>query len=100
MTEASEVTRVPTQKRTEHFERLIQAHAEEADRIGVDEAGVRDVYEDDDVTRIVNKTTAGFLVTSFDRKTEEVEHKWFEAEADPWNEYDDGFEPDCDDIGD
>jgi hypothetical protein len=79
----------------EHFERLIQAHAEEAGQLGIEVVGK--VYEDDDVTRIVTSTTAGFLVTSLDRKIDEVERKWFEAEPyDPW----DDFCPDCDDIGD
>jgi hypothetical protein len=62
----------------EHFERLIQAHAEEAGQLGIEVVGK--VCEDDDVTRIVTSTTAGFLVTSLDRKTDEVQHKWFEAE--------------------
>jgi hypothetical protein len=96
MTEAAEVTCVPTQVETEFFERLIQAHAKEAARIGVEVPGVG-VYEGDEVTRIVSKTSEGFLVTSFDCKTDEVEHKWFEA--DPWDDYD-GPWPDCDDIGD
>jgi hypothetical protein len=93
MTEAAEVTCVATKEETEFFERLIQAHAKEAARIGVEVVG--EVYEDDDVTRIVSKTSEGFLVTSFDCKTDEVEHKWFEADP-PWDDY----EPDCDDIGD
>ena len=97
MTEPSEVTCAPTQKRTEYFERLIQAHAEEAGQLGIEVVGK--VYEDDDVTQIVTSTTAGFLVTSLDRKTDEVEHKWFETEVDPWDGYD-GPWPDCDDIGD
>jgi Origin of replication binding protein len=61
----------------EHFERLIQAHAEEAGQLGIEVVGK--VYEDDDATRIVTSTTAGFLVTSRDRKTDGVEHKWLEA---------------------
>jgi hypothetical protein len=100
MTEAAEVTCVPTQEETEFFDRLIQAHAKEAARIGVEVPGVGEVYESDDVSRIVSKTSQGFLVTSFDCKTDEVEHKWFEEEApDPWDDYD-GPWPDFDDIGD
>jgi hypothetical protein len=71
----------------EHFERSIQAHAEKAGQHGIEVVGK--VYEDDDATRIVTSTTAGFLVTSRDRKTDEVDHKWFEAEPFPLDDYDD-----------
>ena len=71
-------TCVPRQKETEFFERLMKTHAEEAGQLGIEVVGK--VYEDDDVTQIVTSTTAGFLVTSLDRKTDEVQHKWFEAE--------------------
>lgn len=82
------------QEETELFKRLIQAHAEEAARIGVEAPGGGKVYEDGDVIRIVSKTSEGFLVTSFDCKADDVEHKWFEEEEEepfPYDAWPDAF---------
>jgi hypothetical protein len=97
MTEAYEATSIPMLELTEYFERLIQAHAEEAARMGIEVSGAGELCEDGDVTRIVSKGSEGILATSFDAKTGEIECRWFEA--DPLDDYD-GPWPDFDDIGD